>query len=357
MNSGRRAGGGRRAVLSSLCGCLIALILAAPSAASARQMDPLVAGPLEPHPGAGPVRDRVIRTEPRALRAATAAAPEYYTQDGQSIQVEVSSGYQLDPAAVQSFVSFLGGLLHGSEMSRLTAYLATPREITRICGFGALACYFPGSERMVVAGEDVPGSEPPRELVIAHEYGHHVAQNRDNSPWVAIDRGTKRWSTYEGICPGIRRGTIRPSRYWQNPGEAYAEAFAFYHYPNVIPWDWDIARPDQGAFDAIYADVADPWTHRASSNWTGTLSARATRDVRLVSTPLDGRLGVELDGPPGADFDLRVLAPGQNRVLARSLGSGADETLRYTICGRGSVRVEVKAYRGEGPFEVTTRTP
>lgn len=356
MESSRRTGGTRTAAALLPLACVLALLLAGPSAAGARELDPPAFGPLEPVPGAAPLRDRVIRTGPRAV-AAGIGGKVYYTPDGQSVRVAVSGGYDLDVAAVQTFVDFLGSLLHGDEMSRLKVYLATPTEISRICGFGALACYFPGQEEIVVAGEDVPGNLPPRELVIAHEYGHHVAENRDNSPWVAIDRGTKRWFTYEDICHGVRSGAIRPSRYWQNPGEAFAESFAFYHYPDVIPWDWNIAEPDQGAFDAIYADVTDPWRKRTKSTWTGTLGVDARRDRRLLSTPLDGRMEVELDGPRGADFDLRVRAPGRSRVLARAVSTRPDEKLRYTICGRRAVRIEVKAYRGEGPFTITAYTP
>jgi len=59
----------------------------------------------------------------------------------------------------------LAGLVHGPEMNTLSVYVASPGELTDICGPGALACYAPGISEMVVsgafAGPADRGWEPP----------------------------------------------------------------------------------------------------------------------------------------------------------------------------------------------------
>ena len=357
MSASGRSGG---RLVGALAAALAVAALAAPATAIAeRGADPLSLGPIPPRPAAGPVRDTVLdRGGLSRLRSrSSSVAREYEDGDGHSISIEVSRSYSNRMQVARRLATFLGTLLHGDEMGQLSATVATPAEIRHLCGSGALACYSPTAEQMVVSGEEASPGEPPRELVIAHEYGHHVATNRSNRPWSALDRGTKRWATHEGICRGIERRTIRPSRYFENPGEAFAEAFAFYHYPAVIRWQWEIARPDAGALDAILADVSFPWTRRTSVAWSGELDRRGPRDVMRVETPLDGRIKLRLDGPRGADFDLALLAARRGRVLDRASGPGPDHILRHTVCGRRAVRVAVVRDRGHGTFDVTVARP
>lgn len=356
----RRAGSGLAGRAIALAGAVVATIALAPAASSAgeHEADPLSLGAVEPRPGAGPVRDRVIEGTPPAERAARAATSGEFTDpDGHTVTVNVSDHYSQPKQRAQELVNFLGTLLHGDEMNRLTASLLTPAEIRVTCGEGVLACYYPDAEEIVVSGEDGGATEPPRELVIAHEYGHHLATNRSNRPWSALERGTKRWSTHEGICRGIERRKIHPSLYFENPGEAFAEAFAFYHYRDAIRWEWDIARPDPGAYRAIFDDVTVPWERRTSSSFTARLGREHRRERRRLETPLDGRLKVTLDGPRGADFDVLLMAAHHGRVLRRAAHPGPDETLRYTVCGRREVRIVVHRFKGAGEFELTTARP
>jgi hypothetical protein len=326
--------------------------------AAKRQADPLSLGAIPPRPAAAPVRDRVIhRGRPGRRAAAAVHTASYDDGDGHSVTISVSGAYANPTLRAQELANFLGSLLHGDEMNRLTATIATPGELRRLCGTGTLGCYFPDSEELVVSGEESTPTDPPREFLIAHEYGHHVAQNRRNNPWSALARGTKRWSSYEGICRGIKRGRIHPRIYFQDPGEAFAEAYAFYHYPNVIGWIWDIARPDQGSFDAILEDVTSPWLRRAPLARARSFESGSRRDVWRLHTPLDGRLLVELDGPPGANFDLILLAGNKPRVLRRAVGPGAEEELRYAVCGKRAVRIVARRVSGNGQFEVTAARP
>jgi hypothetical protein len=345
----------------SLASLFVLSLLALPAGsalAAEREADPLSLGAIPERPAAGPVRDRVIEGQPPAYAAGAAVdSDEYRTPDGHTIEVDVSAAYADPEVRAQELVNFLGSLLHADEMSQLSASLLTPKRLRRTCGRGALACYFPDAERIVVSGEEGGLLEPPREFVIAHEYGHHVAANRSNKPWKALARGTKRWSTHERICRGIKQRKIRPNFYFENPGEAFAESFAFFHYPDTIDWIWDIARPDPGSYVAIRSDVESPWARRTSSDSSGTLSRVNRREVIRLDTPLDGRLEVQLDAPPGADFDLVLLGPNRDRVLERAAHPGPDETLRYTVCGNREVRVVVHRFKGAGPFALTTARP
>jgi hypothetical protein len=76
---------------------------------------------------------------------------------------------------------------------------------------------------MIVAGEDTLGGVP-REQALAHEYGHHIARHRLNTPWPAIDWGPKRWASYENVCQNVKSGSMFPGnetepQYKLNPGE------------------------------------------------------------------------------------------------------------------------------------------
>ena len=36
--------------------------------------------------------------------------------------------------------------------------------------------------------------------MVAHEYGHHIANNRRNDLAPALEWGTKRWASHEHVC-------------------------------------------------------------------------------------------------------------------------------------------------------------
>jgi hypothetical protein len=139
--------------------------------------------------------------------------------------VLVSEAYASDSGVAQRWADFFATLLHGPELGLLTAYLAPLDEVHGICGQGALGCY--SSNRLVTVG-DSSGGIPPAS-VAAHEYGHHVAYNRVNPPWIAVAWGTKRWASHMNVCSRAAAGTAMPGDegvdYVLNPGEAFAETF------------------------------------------------------------------------------------------------------------------------------------
>jgi hypothetical protein len=321
------------------------LTAAAPASAHRLKLRPLPPAAAESvrlfHPRV-PDRTRIGVANARAARraAAHAATASFRTTDGFAIPVAVSTAYTPDPNVEQSYVTFLGNLVHGSELGKLSVYIATPAQIQQdFCGQGALACYVGDEERMYVPGV-AEHSDPPVQFLIAHEYGHHIELNRLNPPWSAFDRGGKRWGSYENVCALERRHRVGAD-YYSDPSEAFAESYADMQFPGVDFIYTDVLTPDPGAFRAIRADVLSPWRGPHAV----TLRGSSDRTFRL-QTPLDGTASFEVS----AGYRLRVLAGG-HALRVRASGSG------YSICGERSLGVQVTRTSGSGPFSITANLP
>src|SRR5919204_5437477 len=133
----------------------------------------------------------------RRTPAAASTWGGVFSTAGGPVTVRVSDTYPQDPARAQRWADFLASLVHGSELSTVILFLAPLDEVQDRCGGGALACYGNG---LIVAPGDDPTSNTSAEAVVTHEYGHHVASSRDNTPWPAVEYGTKRWASYENVC-------------------------------------------------------------------------------------------------------------------------------------------------------------
>jgi hypothetical protein len=318
-----------------------------------------------------PFRDVMLpRMNAAAVRAtASDTIGQYPVNDaeGRTVAVSVSTACTVSctHANPQSIASFLGTLPHRGEISLLTVQLVEPElEMTAICGPGALACYFYTQNRMVINGNDTTAPDgATRDFVVAHEYGHHLANHRNNAPFEpTIDYGPKRWGTYERVCEGGRSGFYFPGdqgdHYYENPGEAFAEAFAFNRFPtSPVQWAWIASlRPDARAFAAINQDATNPWTGRTRVTKRGEVPRRKTR--RRFATPLDGTLTLKLSGPFQADLEL-VLRDLAGRTLGRSDGLGSKERVGFTICGEAAVRAIVKRTGSDddGRFKLTAIRP
>jgi hypothetical protein len=335
------------------------LIAVAPAQAHRLKLRPLRPGAMESvrlfHPQA---RDRVRNTPLRASAAkrleAHSSETRFRTQDGYEIPVAVSSAYTPDPNVEQGYVNLLGGLVHGSELGKISVYIATPSQLENtFCGQGALACYVGDDERMYVPGVNAH-SDPPVQFLIAHEYGHHIELNRSNSPWSAYDQGAKRWATYENVCALERHGKVRTT-YYNDPSEAFAESYADMQYAGVDFIYADLLKPDQGAFDAIKEDVVHPWTQPAPVALRGTFHAHGvSKHTFRVKTPLDGNASFQVSGPAGASYRLRVRADGR---LVKRRSTHPAGTANYTICGSRTITVQVARASGSGPFTVTAQLP
>jgi hypothetical protein len=310
------------------------------------------------------IRDRPL--SPAAARNALAAEPgsfdgRYPTGDGHTVRVILSEFFARDPAVPQSVATFMGRLVHGSELDRVTVFLAPQEEIALACGTGALACYSQLDNLMLVPAVGPPGIS--REEIIAHEYGHVVANARNNFPFPAVSFGTKRWATYEHVCQRVFLGPVPASpaaAYRQAPGEAFADSYRILNGGNPALWVF-VRRyfPNAIALRAIRLDVLRPWFQRPPLRLGGAFTpARAgpTRRFR-IATPLDGLVRVTLTAPPGADYDLQVRMPGGRPPVIRSARPGRVDRLRALACGSRVVFVTVRRTRGFGRFRLSVSRP
>jgi hypothetical protein len=354
---------------------LAALVLAtlAPAVAAGGTRGPAPApGLLDVGLPAQPVRDVVIDGWPAALRAGLSSSEQRYpVNDGKGRTVAIAVSPLCNPVTCNAadprrIAEFLGTLVHGHEISSLTVELVTTSEISSRCGFGAGACYFPADGRMLINGSDTTGPDgATRNFVIAHEYGHHVERHGINPPFgSALDWGTKRWATYERVCQGVRRGAYFPGdegdRYFQNPGEAFAEAFAFNRFRRApVRWAWsDSLEPGRESFRALRADTLLPWRHRTRLELTGRVGERVGAvAVKRFRAPLDGVLSVRLSAAPGSQLDL-LLRDRKGRLLASSRSAGAREQANFVVCGQTRLRAAVERRgAGAGAFTLVVRRP
>lgn len=301
----------------------------------------------------GPAQRRVLRT--KAWQGGA-----YTTASGEVVRVLVSDSYADAYAMGQRWADFFAGLIHGSELGLLTAYVTTPSELARLCGEGSLGCY--GGSQLAFIGETVDGVTS--EEVARHEYGHHVAFNRINPPWLAVDWGTKRWATAVGVCPRVKAGTAYPGNedkfYSQNPGEAFAEVYRVLNERRVgIPSSiWPIVDstffPDDAALAATEQDVLDPWTAPTTTSAAGAFRAGASKPYSLrLSPPLDGLFAATLTMPRGALYELKLFTGNGRTLLAQGLWSGSTEKrLTATVCGDRSLLLRVTPKGVAGAFRL-----
>ncbi|HEY1334440.1 MAG TPA: hypothetical protein VGF31_09310, partial [Myxococcaceae bacterium] len=256
----------------------------------------------------------------------------------------------------------LGKTVHGAEMNELTVHIADQNSLYSACGQGATACYFPSSETMVVSGSPTnPNNQMPQGMVISHEYAHHIEANRSVPGWNASDLGARHWATYEHVCEGVGAGTMFPgdqgAHYWDNPGEAFAQAYATMLYPDAVPWWWHFGKPDQGALDAIRADVADAG-RGPTVRWSRSLAPGASSAAMTITTSLDGPIDVTLQQPRSARFDL-TLRSADGRLLSRGRvkrsSRAAVSRLSYSSCGARTFTLQVRRRAGKGKFRAKIR--
>jgi hypothetical protein len=291
--------------------------------------------------------------------AAFAWGGSYPTGDvyGSSVTINVSDSYPVDQALPQEWATYLGSLVHGPEISKLTLDLGTADEVSAICGAQALACYDPGSETIEATPDDQLDAPPAKEIV-THEYGHHVANNRSNSPFVAESYGTKRWASYEQICKGTIAGSVHPgdegANYTTNSGEAFAESYRVLNLEkqgNTAP-DWDIVSrtfyPDTKALALLEQDVLDPWTGPTVTHTHGSFGYGSTRRID-VGTPFDGTFIARLHSPTKAHMQLLAL----NGATLVAHGT----TIKLQICGARKLTLKVERTSGSGAFTVDVSKP
>ena len=278
---------------------------------------------------------------------------------GGGLRVQISASDSLpDPRGEsQTWATFFKQLVHGSEIGRIRVRVMPVSEMGSYCGADADGCYDGNSELLVIP----PTSYANGRLVAAHEYGHHLANNRSNAPWDALDWGTKRWATYENVCARTRAGTAFPgnedSEYGRDPGETFAEAYAVL---NGFEWEGDTYsntfKPDGRALALVRQDVLSPWRRSSVTRRSGTLARSERSDRVAIPTPLDGTLRVTADGGTPLDIDLGLYSDA-GRLLKRAATDAHRESVGYTVCGTRRVKAEVERYRGAGTYALTVSRP
>jgi hypothetical protein len=348
---------------------LLLLVAAAlPATAFAKpQAQPLAyVAPLGTH-----FKDRVISSSSRVAHAAIDGKwIAYPTKAGTTVSAAISDRYanRLSSQVAQSYVDFLDSLDHGSELSTLRIYIATPDEVLTDCGGqdGTLACYDSGTKIMVVPGEetDTGASGVTTSYVVAHEYGHHIAASRSNAPFSAFRFGPKYWASYEQVCDRSLKGLLAPGNeqqlYLANPGEAWAETYAQLKFPSV-GWQFTpLLKPDAGAFAAARRDVLDPWRAGTTKVFKGTFGRGGSKTRRFqFNLALDGRLQVRLNGPRASNYNFSLSSNGRSE--GRTTAGGSRDSISYGAACREDpvehVTVAVNRVRGSGPFTVRVAYP
>ena len=289
------------------------------------------------------------------LQAAPWLGGGYTAGTGETVRVLVSEDYPDAQIVGQRWADFFASLLHGDELALVTAYVLTPTELRFFCGPYALGCY--GGNELAFMGETYAGVTP--EEVARHEYGHHVAANRANPPWLAVAWGPKRWASAANVCARALRAEVFPgdeeAHYVLNPGEGFAEVYRVLNElrGGATGFAWPLVdvsfSPDASALQAAEQDVLTPWTAPVTRSYRARFSRGRKVWKVTISTPLDGNLAVSLRFPRGAVHELDVLAGG--RVLAEGLWSGrASKATATTVCGDRSVVVRVTRRGPAGPF-------
>jgi hypothetical protein len=287
----------------------------------------------------------------------------YLTTSG-TVDVSVSPAYGGDPGTAQRWADFFSSLVHGPELAVLNAYIAPLAEVAEICRDDALGCY--GANHLVTMGEDNFGVAA--ESVAAHEYGHHVAGNRLNAPWAAIDWGTKRWATDVGVCSRVASGMAFPgaedSNYSLNPGEAFAESYRVLVETNgsAVGDDWELVdpsfRPDARALEAVREDVLDPWSGPKTWKLSGKFLRRSRTWSVSLATPLDGDLRIRLALPRTGGDDVQLFSSdGRTRLASSSWDASGGKTVEYRVCGTRSVKVRVSRGGAASRFSLRVTAP
>jgi hypothetical protein len=350
----------------TLCAAAVVTALMAAAAAQSAPTRRLKSPELEAIArAAGPIRDSLVSAPTtRALAPNGYWGGQYRTGAGELVTVYASNSYPVDPTLGQRWADFLASLVHGAELSTVTVLLSTPAQINAICGTDALACYSARGALLYAPGED-PSTALSAEAVIAHEYGHHVAANRVNAPWVALDWGPKRWASSMQVCARTKKGELSPGaedpvRYEQNPGEGWAETYRLLNQRKLglpeSPWQivTQALYPTSAALTAAEQDVSTPWLADTSTLRTGSVTRTSRTRNYSIATALDGTLKVTLRSSAGLRLTLDVYASSTRVAHATGGGTLARST---TVCGARTYRVRVKELTGRGSFRLSVSKP
>ena len=306
---------------------------------------------------------RVSATQKIAARTVTGWTGGWVTTStGERVRVFVSDAAAARGVAAGDWANFFAGLVHGSEFSTVTVWVALLDEIPTLCGADALGCYFPYEQSLYMPADRVDSA-----LIAAHEYGHHVARNRPNPPWAGDTHGPKRWATVENVCVRAQAGKVFPGNeddgYMLNPGEGFAEVYRALNAMKAgTPFEWPIVDwsfyPSAADLQAAEADVTKPWLTATETTSQHRLSKKTPRWTAKLTTSLDGTLDVSVTLSRAVPVDVTLLSGDRGKVLARGVWVAPKERqLRYTICGQRSFVLRVAMHGAAVTATVRTAVP
>jgi hypothetical protein len=352
-----------RPVVLLAAGLLVAALVAAgrtQASASRSASAPLLARSIDAQPGTA------LRAERLAASAVTWRGGPITASTGEVVDVFVSDALPVETVTPESWAEFLVSLTHGSELASVTSYHAPLAEVRELCGARALGCY--SRNTMVSIAEPALDGTTPEE-VVRHEYGHHIALYRDNSPWRAIDWGPKRWATAATVCPKVARGEAHPgdegSNYDQNPGEAWAEVYRVLQErrAGITDSSWQIIAPSffpsDAALQAAEQDVLQPWAKGTVAAFSRTFGKRTPKVWWIpLTTPLDGTIRVTAALPKGGRHEVALVAANRRTVVQRAGWAGQrSKRIDTTVCGQRSLFVRVTQSGALGRVAVSASTP
>ena len=288
------------------------------------------------------------------------------TSTGETVDVRVSDALPVATSTPEAWAEFLVSLTHGPEISLLTVYVSTLDEVQQTCGDRALGCY--GGNQMIVPGETVFDGTSPEE-VIRHEYGHHVAFNRSNPPWVSVEWGPKNWASAADVCARVGRSEAFPgdegANYARNPGEAWAETYRLMdeRRAGITTAAWPIIAPSffptGSAYEAAQRDVVEPWTTPRSTLFTRVFAKKAKRPWLIpLQTPLDGELRVGATLPAGSEATVALVGANRTTVVRRAQWvSQRVKRLTTTVCGQRQLFLRVTSSGAAGRVRVSVTAP
>jgi hypothetical protein len=266
----------------------------------------------------------------------------------------------------ESWAELLVHLTHGPELSLLTTYVATLGEVQDSCGDQALGCY--SANQLLIPGETVGDGTTPEE-VLRHEYGHHVAFNRTNPPWVAVDWGPKNWASAVDVCARVSRSEAFPgdegSNYDRNPGEAWAETYRLLdeRRNGIMTASWPIIAPSffpsDLAFQAAERDVLAPWSASRTTLFTRVFARKAKKQWLIpLTTSLDGELRLGATLPAGSEAAVALVRADRKSVVRRAQWvSQRVKRLTTTVCGQRQLFVRVIPSGAGGRVRVSVTAP
>ncbi len=347
--------------VAALLGGLLVLV-AAGAATRAQDADPTPAAQTLARSFEGPTGAARID---RAARSAIEWRGGLVTAStGEVVEVFVSES--LPAETPEKWAEFLASLTHGPELAQLRSNIASLAEVQDLCGFRALGCY---SGNEVVSLGEFARDGTTAEEVLRHEYGHHVAWHRVNTPWRAIEWGPKNWASAATVCSRVARREAFPgdegSNYQRNPGEAWAEAYRLMDERKVgiTTATWPIIDasfyPDEPALLAAERDVLDPWTASRKAVFRRSFRAGAKKAWLIqLPTPLDGNLVLNATLPRNGLHEIALVSANRSTVLRRAQWvSQRGKRLATGICGQRTLFVRVTPNGAAGQVTVSVTRP